>query len=62
MIVGKGGGVGCDYSRLKGSKRDNNQRHYVILDWILFLKIFFKAPKKCFLRQLGKFKSGLNIG
>jgi len=54
--------MGCDCFGLKGSKRDNIQRHYTILAWILFPKTFFKAPKRNYLRQLGKFKSGLSIG
>ena len=54
--------MGCDYFRLKGYKKDNNQKHYMILDWILFPKTLFKAPKRSYLRQLGEFKSGLSIG
>lgn len=50
----------CDYSRLKGSKRSNNQKQCGILDWFLFPKTVSKAPKNVLI-QLDKFKSGLDI-
>lgn len=46
-------GMGCNDSKLKGSKRNNNESHCVIIDWILFPKIFLKGPKT-FFETIGK--------
>lgn len=40
--------MGCNDSKLKGSKRYNNESHLVIIDWILFPKMLLKGSKKIF--------------